>query len=258
MQHYIRHLWWFGLHQAWACMFGGLLLVAILVTHSTWPADFWLPRYDFLFLWALGVQACFLILKLETWEEAKVIFIFHVVGTVMELFKTSVGSWTYPEANYIRIMGVPLFSGFMYSAVGSFLARVWREFDFRFDHYPDVWKTYVVGAGIYINFFTHHYVWDARYLLFAAIVWIFRRAIIYFSVAEKRYRMPVLLAIFLGAFFIWIAENIATYGQIWVYPNQTAEWAMVPLSKFGSWFLLMIISGALVTVVQKPEQEPHD
>ena len=37
----------------------------------------------------------------------------------MEVFKTEAGSWTYPEDNLLRIGGVPLFSGFMYAAVGS-------------------------------------------------------------------------------------------------------------------------------------------
>ena len=39
--------------------------------------------------------------RLETWEEAKVIFVFHVVGTAMEIFKTSVGSWIYPEPSLL-------------------------------------------------------------------------------------------------------------------------------------------------------------
>jgi len=30
-----------------------------------------------------------------TFEEAKVILVFHIVGTVMEVFKTHVGSWVY-------------------------------------------------------------------------------------------------------------------------------------------------------------------
>ena len=52
-------------------------------------------------------------------EEAKVILAFHLVGTAMELFKTHMGSWEYPEPSLLRIGGVPLFSGFMYAAVGS-------------------------------------------------------------------------------------------------------------------------------------------
>ncbi|MCK0068767.1 DUF817 domain-containing protein [Kordiimonas laminariae] len=248
-------LWWFGLKQAWACMFGGLLLLGILLSHFFWLDDALLPRYDFLFIYAVVIQASFLFLKLETWEEAKVILIFHIVGTVMELFKTHVGSWSYPEENYIRLYGVPLFSGFMYSAVGSFLARVWREFDFRYKNYPPFWQTLAVGMGVYVNFFSHHYVWDFRYILMLSVVLMFRSTWIYFSVRATRYRMPVLLAIFLGAFFIWFAENIATYSNIWLYPNQIDGWQMVPVSKFGSWFLLMIISGVLLTTIQKPMEE---
>lgn len=255
MARFISEFWWFGLKQAWACLFGGLLLAGIILTHFFYPESAALARYDFLFLYALAIQVCLLVFRLETWDEAKVILLFHIVGTVMELFKTHVGSWSYPEENVIRIMGVPLFSGFMYSAVGSYLARVWRSFDFRFDHYPPIYQTWIVAIGIYANFFTHHFTVDIRIGLFLAIAYIFRRSWIYFSVVQGRYRMPVVLAIFLGSFFIWIAENVATFGGIWLYPHQAFVWSLVPLSKLGAWFLLMIISGVLITVVQKPEEE---
>ena len=109
----------FGAKQAWACLFGGLMRAAAgyaLVVSQ----DALLARYDFLTLAALGIQAALLLLRMETWAEAKVILMFHAVGTVMEIFKTSAGSWIYPEANLLRIGGVPLFTGFMYAAVGSY------------------------------------------------------------------------------------------------------------------------------------------
>jgi len=254
---FMSEFWWFGLKQAWACIFGGLLLFAILVTSFYYPENAALARYDFLFLWALAIQFFLLAFKLETCNEAKIILLFHIVGTVMELFKTHVGSWVYPEENIIRLMGVPLFSGFMYSAVGSYFARVWRSFDFRFDHYPPYYVTALLGTAIYINFFSHHFVLDVRYGLFAVTALIFGRCWIYFSVKQGRYRMPILLAMFLGAFFIWIAENIATFGNIWLYPSQNGGWQLVPTSKLGAWFLLMIISGVLLTLIQKPEAEAH-
>ncbi len=117
----------FGVLQAWACLFAGVLLGFILLTKFSYPA--WMPiaRYDFLLLVAVTTQVALLALKFERIEEAKVILIFHVVATVMELFKTAKGSWVYPDANVIRIAGVPLFSGFLYSAVGSYIARCWRR-----------------------------------------------------------------------------------------------------------------------------------
>lgn len=50
----------------------------------------------------------------------------------------------------------------------------------------------------------------------------------------------------LVALFIWIAENLGTFAGAWLYPHQRGGWAPVPLTKFGAWFLLMIISYALV------------
>jgi uncharacterized membrane protein YoaT (DUF817 family) len=121
----------FGAKQGWACLFGGLMVALLIATHLWYPRGAGLARYDFLFLAALAIQAAMLAAKFETLEEAKVILIFHVVGTVMEVFKTGVGSWIYPEPSFFRIAGVPLFSGFMYASIGSYIARVWRLFDFR-------------------------------------------------------------------------------------------------------------------------------
>jgi len=98
------------------------------------------------------VQALLLILRMETVQESKVILIFHIVGTLMELFKTHVGSWTYPEHNFFRIGHVPLFSGFMYASVGSFIARTSRILDLRYSHYPDKRFTVVLAILIYANF----------------------------------------------------------------------------------------------------------
>ena len=54
------------------------------------------------------------------------------------------------------------------------------------------------------------------------------------------------------ATFIWLAENIGTYSRAWVYPNQVHGWSMVSISKLSSWFLLLIISYALVALVTRP------
>ena len=104
-----------------------------------------------------------LLLGLETREEARVIVLFHVAGTAMEVFKTAVGSWAYPEPSLLRIGGVPLFTGFMYAAVGSYLARAWRVFDFRFVRHPPLWALVVLAAAAYVNFFAHHVLPDVRW-----------------------------------------------------------------------------------------------
>ena len=148
----------FGIKQGWACLFGALMLALLIGTHLFYPKGAWLARYDFLVIAAVAIQIAMLAFKLETWEEAKVILIFHVVGTAMEIFKTSVGSWIYPEASILRIGGVPLFTGFMYAAIGSYIARAWRLFDFRFTHHPPLWALVLLAVGIYVNFFAHHYV----------------------------------------------------------------------------------------------------
>jgi uncharacterized membrane protein YoaT (DUF817 family) len=88
----------FGMKQAWACLFGGLMVFLLIVTHFYYPRGAALARYDFLFLAALSLQALLLTLRLETFEEAKVIFAYHVVGTAMELFKTSAACRCFPAS----------------------------------------------------------------------------------------------------------------------------------------------------------------
>jgi uncharacterized membrane protein YoaT (DUF817 family) len=244
----------FGVLQAWACLFAGVLLGFILLTKFSYPT--WMPiaRYDFLLLIALGMQFALLALKFERIEEAKVILIFHVVATVMELFKTAKGSWIYPDANVIRIAGVPLFSGFLYSAVGSYIARCWRLFDFRFSSYPDVRWTWLLALLIYVNFFTHHYIVDARIAIFVMAAMVYGRTMIHFTVDRVPRRMPLLLGFFLVSLFIWLAENIGSFSAIWLYPHQLRSWSPVTWGKLGSWFLLMIISFVLVSLVNPPRE----
>ena len=242
----------FGLKQAWACLFGGLMLGLIILTKLVWQPDWPLHRYDALFLMALAIQVTFLLLKMETLEEAKVILIYHVVGTVMEIFKVHMGSWTYPEEALIRIGGVPLFSGFMYASVGSYMARAIRIFDMRFTHYPPFWTTAVLAIAIYANFYAHHYLPDIRILLFAATVLLFGRVRIYYTVEAKPRWMPLVLAAFLTSIFLWIAENIGTATGVWLYPGQHA-WHMVSFNKLGSWYLLLYVSFVLVTIVCRPQ-----
>ena len=247
----------FGFKQAWACLFGGLMLALLLATHFAYPDAAGLHRYDFLTLAAIGIQAAMLAFRLETWSEAKVILIFHVVGTVMELFKTAAGSWIYPEPSVLRIGDVPLFSGFMYAAVGSYIARVWRIFDFRYAHYPARWATYALAAAIYVNFFAHHWLPDIRYLLFGITIMLFWRTRIHFRNWLEHRWMPLLLGFLLVASFIWGAENIGTFARAWTYPGQENGWQPVSLAKLGSWFLLMLISFVLVSLVH-PVREPGE
>jgi uncharacterized membrane protein YoaT (DUF817 family) len=243
----------FGVKQAWACLFGGAMLAVLLLTFWFYPRDALVARYDFLFLAALGLQAGLIALRLERPREIGVIFVFHVVGTIMELFKTAQGSWAYPEPNLIRLGGVPLFSGFMYACVGSYLARATRLFDVRYTRFPPLWTAALLALAAYVNFFTHHYVADVRWVLFAVSAVLFARTWVWFRVDERHRSMPLLLAFLLVATFIWIAENVGTFAAAWIYPSQRETWSMVSLNKFGSWYLLMLLSFVLVWLVHPPK-----
>ncbi|MBW3097752.1 DUF817 domain-containing protein [Pseudohoeflea coraliihabitans] len=241
----------FGLKQAWACLFAAIMLALLILTHLVWADDWPVSRYDALFVAAIVVQIAFLAFKLESLDELKVIVLYHVSGTVMEIFKVRMGSWSYPEPAVFAILGVPLFSGFMYGSVGSFIARTMRIFDMRFTHYPPVWLTLVLAAAIYLNFFSHHFLPDLRYVLMAATVIVYARVSIYFTPDRLTLRMPLVIAALLTAIFLWLAENIGTVTGTWIYPSESG-WQPVSLGKFGSWYLLIYVSFVLVTLVIRP------
>ncbi|MBV2358727.1 DUF817 domain-containing protein [Thalassococcus sp. CAU 1522] len=238
----------FVLKQGWACLFGFLMLVGLIVSDAMWQPHWAIHRYDALVIWAVGLQAAFLVFRLETLQEAKVIALFHLTGTAMEFFKVSAGSWAYPEPGLLKVMGVPLFSGFMYAAVGSYMARVIRIFEMRFAPYPPFWTTVVLAVAIYVNFFAHHYIWDGRYVLIAATFVLFARTRVWFHIGDTPRWMPLPLAAFLTSIFLWIAENVGTNTGTWLYAGQS-EFDMVSFAKMGSWYLLLYVSFVTVTLV---------
>jgi uncharacterized membrane protein YoaT (DUF817 family) len=247
----------FGVKQAWACIFAGTMLAALILTFWLWPGEFWLARYDALVLVSVALQGALLLTRLESLEEARVILVFHIAGTVMELFKTYHGSWAYPEESVLRIGAVPLFSGFMYAAVGSYLARVWRIFEFRFDHFPPLWAQGALAVAIYVNFFAHHWIADLRGALFVLIGVVYGRTIVWFRSDVAHRPMPLIVGFGLVALFIWFAENLATYARAFVYPDQEAGWSVVSLGKYGSWYLLMILSFVLVAAIHQGRRRPE-
>ncbi|MCF6315315.1 MAG: DUF817 domain-containing protein [Marinosulfonomonas sp.] len=256
LPHWAAELVMFILKQGWACLFGGLMLIGIIASKTIWQDGWALARYDGLFLYALTLQIAFLALKLESWREARVILLFHIIGTAMEIFKVQAGSWAYPETGLIKLMGVPLFSGFMYASVGSYMARVIRIFDMRFTPYPPFWMTVLLACAIYVNFFAHHFLPDIRLALFAATLILYFRTRIQFIIGTNTYWMPLPLAAILSSFFLWIAENIGTNTGTWVYAGQSAEFHWVSFAKLGSWYLLLYVSFATVTLVYREALGP--
>ncbi len=207
-----------------------------------------IPRYDILLAIALGIQIWMIVVKLETLDEFKAITLFHIIGFALEVFKTSSGikSWSYPDFGYTKLLGVPLFSGFMYAAVGSYMIQAWRFLDIRIIHYPPYWMTIIIALLIYANFFTHHFIGDYRWYITACALGLYARSIVIFRPLDSDRKMPLLLSFILIGFFIWLAENISTFFGIWKYPNQMGAWAVVNVSKWSSWSLLVIMTFTII------------
>lgn len=239
----------FSFKAASAALFGILLLLAFAFTASMGSQEFYgFFRYDYLLFYALIIQVCLIYLKLESWAEAKVIALFHIMAMGMEIFLThpQIASWQYPQPAIFKIMTVPLFAGFMYSAVGSFFARSLRLYQVSFEKLPSFLNMLGLAVCAYINFMSKFFIPDVRMLLFIWSIIIFWKTKIHFQLQQHQIQLPVLPILAILAFIIWIAENISTFYKIWLYPSQVDAWHMVGWGKLGSWYLLLLLSLVLV------------
>lgn len=233
--------------QASACIFGATILFLLIATNVIWRPDWAIARYDFLVIAAVGTQALLLATRLESLDEAKVILFFHVTGMVMEIWKVHSGSWSYPEPGFLKIGDVPLFTGFMYASIGSYFSRSLRLFEIRVMSYPPEWLAWLLALAIYVNFYSHHFIWDARYLLMGATLLLFARTILRGRIHYRMLRLPLIGLILFATLLLFIAENVGTHTGTWTYGQGTR----VALSKAGSWYLLLYVAFIQVVLVHR-------
>lgn len=258
MPELVREFLAFGIKEAQSCVFAGSFFALLFIsTQFEVPG---LARYDLILIGALLIQAALLATGIESRDELKMVMVFHVIGFVLEFYKTqpAIGSWAYPEPGFTKIVTVPLYSGFMYSAIGSYMSQAWRRFDLELTDYPNRLTTLVLCAAIYVNFFTNAFLYDIRYWLIAAVVVTFARSRVYFTPLHRTFWMPVWMSFGLIAAFVWVAENISTFFGAWQYPDQALGWSVVDVSKLVSWSLLVILSFVLIAELKhvKVERSP--
>ncbi|WP_050613475.1 DUF817 domain-containing protein [Bacillus testis] len=249
----MKSFWCFTYAQALSCIFPVIIFAALAL--SKYVHLPYLHRYDLILVVCLIAQAMMLILKLETFDELKVICLFHIIGLALELYKVHMGSWSYPEEGYSKFFGVPLYSGFMYASVASYICQAWRRLHLRIVGWPKAFWAVSISVLIYANFFVHHFLFDGRWLLTAMLFVIFYRTKVFYELNDKTYKMPLTLSFLLIGFFIWIAENITTFLGAWQYPDQEKAWTIVHIGKISSWFLLVVISIIIVAQLKKVKND---
>lgn len=238
----LRSFLMFGVQEALSCLFPVIVFASLGLSHYQHV----LPRYDFMLVVCLAVQVVLYKSDVESKDEVKVICIFHLLGLAMELFKVHVASWSYPEAAYTKLWGVPLYSGFMYASVASYMCQAWRRFDLQMLHWPHHIPVRIAGALIYLNFFSNHFIPDIRYVVGIFVCYLFRKSVVVFHIEGRPFRMSVIVSFLLIGFFIWLAENIATVLGAWKYAYQHKGWQMVHYQKISSWAFLVIVSYIIV------------
>ncbi|MCS0639660.1 DUF817 domain-containing protein [Streptomyces sp. LP05-1] len=238
-----RQLLDFAATQTRACAYAIALLAGVAVSQALPRLP--VARYDLLVVYGVLLTLLFWRRGWESGRDLAVIAVCHVIGLAFELVKVALGSWSYPEPALLKFAGVPLYGGFLYAAVGSYVCRAWRLFDLGLTRYrPRL--TAAVAAAVYLNFFTHHWLPDARWPLAALLLAVTAGTWVHYTVRGVRRRMPLALSFALIGFFLWVAENLATYLGAWRYPHQLDGWEPVGWQKFGAWALLISVTFVLV------------
>ena len=248
-----RRLVQFALLELACCAFAIAIFVGLAASALIWKyTNPPIARYDALLIYVVVVQIAFVALKQETWRELGVICAFHLIGLALEVFKVHTGSWAYPDAGVVRVGGVPVFSGFMYASVGSYICQAFRRLDLHVGGFR-WWPVSLLAVAAYLNFFTHHVIVDLRWVIAAGFLIALWGSAVHFTVGGDRYWMPTTVAFILIGGFLWLAENLATALSAWRYPNQADGWHLVHAGKFGSWALLISLSFVLVAAVKAKE-----
>lgn len=253
---WLRLSWEFVWQEALCSIFPICVLTLLLLSQVIRIPG--LPRYDVLFVACVFIQALMVRYRLETVDEAKTIALFHVIGLVLELYKVNQGSWTYPEGAYLKFAGVPLFSGFMYASVGSYVVQAWKRLNLKMSSWPATWSVVLVCVLIYGNFFTLHVMRDLRWPIIGLICVVFRQVWVSFQISDQRFKMPLLLSFVLIGLAVWVAENIGTCLHTWEYPYQANGWTHVDFGKLSSWSLMVILSVVLVAQLKKVKEQITD
>ncbi|MFJ4280539.1 DUF817 domain-containing protein [Streptomyces massasporeus] len=246
----LRQLLAFAWTQTRACAFAIALLSGVAV--STLLPELPVARYDLLVVYGVLLTLVFWARGWENGQDVAVIAVCHVIGLAFELVKVSLGSWSYPEPAVLKFAGVPLYGGFLYAAVGSYVCRAWHLFDLEMVRYRPR-ATAWVAAAIYVNFFSHHWLPDARWVLAGLLAAVTLGTSVRFTVRGVRRRMPLALSFVLIGFFLWVAENLATLVGAWRYPYQQHGWEPVGVEKFGAWALLISVTFVLAAVGRRTD-----
>ncbi|RYG86385.1 DUF817 family protein [bacterium] len=241
----MRALLAFFTAEAEAGLFGWGVFAGLALSHLPLP----IARYDFLLLWCLGLQAWMMLSGRERGREIAIVAAFHLLGLGLEMYKVRYGSWSYPESAVTKVLDVPLYSGFMYASVASYMMNARRTLNLRFHGVPAA-PMLVLGTGaIYANFLLARRFGDVRGWILAGLALLLWPMRVEFDWNRKRTRMPILVALTLIGFFVFLAENVCTALGAWVYPHQAAGWQPVEMGKIVSWILMSTVALLVITLM---------
>lgn len=235
--------------QAASCTFA-FSVVGLLLLSRLLPEGWGLARYDALLLGCLLVQGLLVAVRFETPREAAVIGLFHVLGFALEAFKVAQGGWAYPEEAWSKVQGVPLYAGFMYASVGSYMAQAWRRFRLTVEGAPPLRVQALLVGATYLHFFAASGL-GVRLGVALALLLAYRRTRVTFFVGPERCVMALPLAFGLIGGAVFAAENVATLLGAWVYPHQAEGWQPVHALKWLAWTLMVTPAFLIVSGLQR-------
>ena len=235
-----------GLDQIWwqirAAWFGIAFLMAIVAASVIWGSDWAVARTDALFVVGVALAGLVFALGVNRLQDALPMGIVFLLGIGLELQKTGIGAWAYADGGVLMLGEKPLFVGFMYAAVASYVIRSLRLKGLRVVRLPHWAVALGFSAVIYGAFFVPVPVWVRPMLLLLAVL-AFNRARV---VAPSGSWLPVPMALAMAALLLWVAENVGTFTGTWTYRGQ-GPGELVTYSKIGAWFLLLNVVFWVVT-----------
>lgn len=230
---------YFWLKQCRAGIFAGLLLLAFFIIPATGLLN--MARDDILLILAISIQAWMVKSKLLQDNELKILPLCYLFGWMLEYFNHTTP--INPSLAVSSIHGIPLVTGFIYVAIGSYILQAWRLFSVRIRHYPPYWMAGCLTVLIYINLCTTQ---NYTGYLTACALGLYAPSIIRFKSHTQERQAPLLVSTLLIEGVSYLAESISYFNagtnpiSIW---SNTHEWQTV--------FLVAILTISIIVHSKK-------
>lgn len=213
-------------------MYPAFILTMLVFSHFV-PA-YVIPRYDFIFIVCIGFLGYMVKQRYHTLRDVGIIALLYYLGLMLEIYKVKTNSFIYYEFGYTEFLGVPLFSGLIYSSLASVLIIAQQKVGLVINTLGNRYLTFGLGMSIYFSFFIPALFYYLQYILLGVAVVFFYKTNVVVFYNNRVYTFPLLFVFGVGAAVAVLAQVLIANVCVFSYTVQHTGWQGPVIQKAAS------------------------